>query len=190
MKPGEELSVVDDPVPAAYALPSSPGRIVVTSGMLRTLSAVERGALIAHERTHLRHRHHIFLLVLHLTAAVNPLLLPVRRTGAFVLERWADEEAAAVVDDRSLVARAVARAALAAARHPARDLAVTGGPVPQRVQALLKPPPPFRRHIVVAHAALMLVCCASLVLSAQDMDQLFDMAGPAQTTASEHHSYR
>ncbi|MEU0968684.1 M48 family metalloprotease [Streptomyces sp. NPDC005917] len=55
--------------------------------MLRLLNGQERGALLAHERAHLRHRHHVFSLVLHLTAAVNPLLRPLERAGAFAVER-------------------------------------------------------------------------------------------------------
>ncbi|WP_051839930.1 M56 family metallopeptidase [Streptomyces sp. NRRL F-5126] len=187
LAPGREIEVVDDAEPDAYALPGSPGRIVVTSGMLRALDKDERGALIAHERTHLRHRHHVFLLVFHLAGAVNPLLRPVERAGAFALERWADEEAAVAVGDRPLVARAVARAALAAGRRPRHGLAVTGGPVPQRVQALLAPPPPSRRYLVVAHVALMAVCGISLILSAQDMDHLFDMAAPGHLSVSTRH---
>ncbi|MEU9096786.1 M56 family metallopeptidase [Streptomyces sp. NPDC048361] len=177
-----ELTVVDDPVPHAFALPGSPGRIVVSSGMLRALSAEERTALLAHERSHLRHRHHLFLLTLNLAAALHPLLRPVARAGSFAVERWADEEAGAQVGDRTLVARAVARAALAAKRAPRQSLAATGGPVPQRVRALLAPPPTLRRDLVVAHALLMLVCCTSLVLSASDMDQLFDNSAPRSAT--------
>jgi Zn-dependent protease with chaperone function len=187
LPPGEELAVVDDPVPTAYALPGSPGRIVVSSAMLRILTAGERSALLAHERSHLRHRHHVFLLVLHLAAAVNPLLRPVASAGAFALERWADEDAAADIDDRPLVARAVARAALAVGGRPVRGLAATGGPVPQRVRALLAPPPAFRRRFVVVPAALMVACCASIVLSAQDMDHYVDMAGPAHVSVSARH---
>jgi hypothetical protein len=179
-----DLIVVDDPVPTAFALPGSPSRIVVSSGMLRALTPGEQRALLAHERAHLRHHHHVFLLVLQLAAAVNPLLRPVAAAGAFALERWADEEAGIVVADRPLVARAVARAALATHRSPHHALAATGGPVPQRVRALLVPPPPFRRHLVVAHTILMALCCVSLALSAQDTDQLFDMASPSHSTTS------
>jgi Zn-dependent protease with chaperone function len=185
---GGDLAVVEDPVPTAFALPGSPGRVVVSSGMLQVLTADERRALLAHERAHLRHRHHVFLLLLHLTAAVNPLLRPVSEAGGFALERWADEDAAAAVADRHLVARAVARAALAASHAPSPALAASGGPVPQRVQALLAPPPPFRRHLVVAHAVLMVVCCLSLARCAQDMDEIFDLAAvSAQATASAPH---
>ncbi|MFJ2651595.1 M56 family metallopeptidase [Streptomyces sp. NPDC087420] len=104
---------MDDPVPVAFALPGAPGRVVVSSTMLRALTADERRALLAHERAHLRHRHHVFLLVTQLTAAVNPLMRPVADGGGFALERRADEDAGTVVGDPPLVARAVARAALA-----------------------------------------------------------------------------
>ncbi|MFI6685187.1 M48 family metalloprotease [Streptomyces sp. NPDC050485] len=188
---GSDLAVVDDPVPQAFALPGSPGRIVVSSGMLRALSADERTALLAHERAHLRHRHHVFLLVLRLASALDPLLRPVARAGSFAVERWADEEAGTLVGDRPLVARAVARAALAAKRAPRHSLAATGGPVPQRVRALLAPPPPFRRDLVAAHALLMVICCFSLALSASDMDQLLDTASPGHlhTAAGAHHRH-
>jgi Zn-dependent protease with chaperone function len=179
-----DLAVVDDPVPTAFALPGMPGRIVVSSSMLQALSGDERRALLAHERAHLRHRHHLFLLVLQMTAAVHPLLRPLIREGAFTVERWADEEAAAEVANRTLVAHAVARAALATKRAPQRTLAATGGPVPRRVQALLTPPTPFRRGPVLVCAALTLVCCASLAEAAHDTERLFENA--MHTSAAPH----
>jgi Zn-dependent protease with chaperone function len=119
-----ELAVLDDEVPRAFALPGAPGRIVVSKGMLRCLGDAEREALLAHERAHLRGRHHRFQTVWRLTAAANPLLRPLAGAGGFVLERWADEEAAVRVGSRTVVARAVGRAALAAAdaSRPAADL--------------------------------------------------------------------
>lgn len=177
-----DLAVLDDPVPAAFALPGTPGRVVVSSGMLQALTADERPALLAHERAHLACRHHLFLLVLQLAAAVNPLLRPLTQAGAFALERWADEEAGAAVADRPLVARAVARAALATKRTRQPAMAATGGPVPQRVQALLAPPTPLRRGLVMAFATLIVACSASPALAAHDMDRLFDAAIPSHTT--------
>jgi hypothetical protein len=180
------LAVIDDPVPTAFALPGSPGRIVVSSGMLQALAADERRALLAHERAHLRHRHHMFVLIMQVAAALNPLLRPVSKAGGYALERWADEDAAAAVADRRLVARAVARAALAAKRVPSAALAATGGPVPARVQALLAPPPRVRRHLVVAHILLMTVCCVSLALSADDMDDMLEAASPQPSAVTLH----
>ncbi|MGX1855304.1 M48 family metalloprotease [Streptomyces sp. NBC_01456] len=173
--PGGELAVIDIPEPEAYALPGAPGRIVVSRGMLRALDDAERQALLAHERAHLRHRHHTFQITWRLTAAVNPLLRPLATSGAFVLERWADEDAAAATGDRTVVARAVARAALAtsgARRHPGA-LAAAGGPVPRRVRALFAPPRRPRRLPLIAGGLLLALCCGSLAEAAVDTDAMF-----------------
>ncbi|MFE8944284.1 M56 family metallopeptidase [Streptomyces sp. NPDC007856] len=182
--PGDvELAVLDDDAPLAFALPGGPGRIVVSRGMLCCLGDDERAALLAHERAHLRGRHHLFLSLWRLTSALNPLLRPLAHTGAFVLERWADEEAAARVGDRAAVARAVGRAALAAAGASRPALAATGGEVPQRVRALLAPPPARRASPFLAGALLLTVCCASLANAASDSDRMVDSAIRAQCAA-------
>lgn len=179
-----ELAVVDDDVPLAFALPGAPGRIVVSRGMLRCLDGHEREALLAHERAHLRGRHHLFQSLWRLTAALNPLLRPLAVAGGFVLERWADEEAAERVGDRTVVAHAVGRAALASAGASRPfALAVTGGAVPQRVRALLAPPPARRSLPFVAGGLLLAVCCASLAGAASDSDRLVDSAQRAQCAA-------
>jgi Zn-dependent protease with chaperone function len=183
LRGGTELAVLDDDAPLAFALPGRPGRIVVSRGMLRCLGDDEREALLAHERAHLRGRHHLFLSLWRLTAALNPLLRPLAGTGAFVLERWADEEAAARLGDRSVVARAVGHAALASAGAPRPALAVTGGEVPQRVRALLAPPPARRSLPFLAGALLLTVCCASLANAASDSDRMVDSAKRARCAA-------
>ncbi|MEU9154736.1 M56 family metallopeptidase [Streptomyces sp. NPDC048417] len=191
-----ELAVIDDDVPLAFALPGAPGRIVVSRGMLCCLGDDEREALLAHERAHLRGRHHLFQGLWRLTAALNPLLRPVTVAGEFVLERWADEEAAERVGDRRVVAHAVGRAALASAgaSRPAA-LAATGGVVPQRVRALLAPPPARRSLPLLAGGLLLAVCCASLANAASDSDQMLDGAqwalctehtGGAATAPTDH----
>ncbi|NJP43427.1 M56 family metallopeptidase [Actinacidiphila epipremni] len=139
---GGDLTVLDDDGPDAYALPGRPGRIVVTTGMLRALDPAEREVLLAHERAHLAGRHHHFLTALALACACHPALLLLRAPLAYALERWADESAAAAVGDRRVAARAIGRAALAArptAARPHVALSATTGPVPRRVAALLTP---------------------------------------------------
>ncbi len=69
---GSELSVIDTAQPQAFAVPGRPGRIVVTTGLLRRLDATERRAVLAHERAHLDHHHHLHHSAAHLSAAVNP----------------------------------------------------------------------------------------------------------------------
>ncbi|MGW2835591.1 M56 family metallopeptidase [Streptomyces sp. NPDC001286] len=183
--PGDtELVVLDNEAPQAFALPGAPGRIVVSRGMLRCLPDAEREALLAHERAHLRGRHHHFQTVWRLTAAANPLLRPLAEAGGFVLERWADEEAAARIGSRTVVARADGRAALASAGMPrTASLAATGGAVPQRVQALLAPPPPRRTLPFAAGALLLTLCCASLANAASDSENLVESAQRARCAA-------
>ncbi|MEY9966523.1 beta-lactamase regulating signal transducer with metallopeptidase domain [Streptacidiphilus sp. MAP12-16] len=181
---GGDLVVLQDAVPDAYALPGGPlprarnrGRIVVTTGMLRALSAAEREVLLAHERAHLTCRHHRFLLLADLAAALHPLLRPLREGVAYSVERWADETAAVSVADRRLVARAIGRAALAGAgggdlsgrsrRLAGVAMGVAAGPVPRRVAALLGPdlavsPARIRRRSALTAALLATVLALSV----------------------------
>ncbi|MFC9926375.1 M48 family metalloprotease [Streptomyces sp. NPDC127190] len=157
-----DLCVVDSPRPDAYALPGRPHRIVVTTAMLRSLDGKEREALFAHERAHNAGGHHYFLAAAELAAHCHPALRRVRDSIRLAAERAADEDAAASVGDRRLTARAIARAALAGqsapSSRPAFAAAAAGGPVPQRVQALLAAPLAPRAGRAVA--ALLLVCAA------------------------------
>lgn len=138
-----ELIVAASEVPQAFAIPGRPGRILVTSAMLSALAPAERRVLLAHERAHLTHRHGVLVTAVSLAAAADPLLTPVRRAVAFLVERWADEQAAATVGDRRATARALARAALTAGRaRAACALGFTDRAVTRRIAALQATPPP------------------------------------------------
>jgi hypothetical protein len=160
--------------PLAFSVPGRGGRIAISSGMLAALDPRERCALLAHERAHLRCRHHFFLAAVALSTLANPLLRPLGSAARFTLERWADEAAADRVGNRTLVATAVAKAALASRPKTSFAMAATGGPVPRRVSALLAAPSPRRRVL----AALL----ATLVLGAAGWS-----ADAALTTATELH---
>ncbi|GHB54927.1 hypothetical protein GCM10010347_26010 [Streptomyces cirratus] len=186
-----ELVVLTDEHPDAYALPGSPGRIVVTSGMLRALSAPEREALLAHERAHLRDRHHVFTALVDLAALCHPALRILREPLAYALERSADESAARTVGSRRLTARAIGRAALAARAssagdrtRPALALSATTGPVPRRVAALLgsSTEPRTARPLARSFAALAVAACLALSAGAslQAADDLHDGIEVAQ----------
>ncbi|MFG3024282.1 M56 family metallopeptidase [Streptomyces sp. NPDC048254] len=142
--PGDtELVVAASKVPQAFAIPGRPGRILVTSAMLSALAPAERRVLLAHERAHLTHRHGRMVTAMTLAAAANPLLRPVRAAVTFLVERWADEQAATEVGDRVTTARALARAALSAGRaRPSCALNFTDRAVTRRVAALQMTPPP------------------------------------------------
>jgi Zn-dependent protease with chaperone function len=136
-----DLVVVDTDRPDAYALPGRPRRVVVTTAMLRALPADELAVLLAHERAHLLHRHHLYAAVAEAAAACNPMLRSVRDHITFHIERWADEEAAQTTGSRPLAARSLIRAALAIAdaartREPQGALAYLRHRVTARVGAL------------------------------------------------------
>lgn len=179
------LVVVHDDAPDAYALPGMSGRVVVSTAMLRALPAPERRVLLAHEAAHLRHHHHVYLQLVELSAAANPLLLPLASSVRIGVERWADEDAAAAVGDRTLAARAVARASLARrAAAPATPtlgvaLRMAGGAAAARTRALLAPAPRPRRPLAAAVAALMLVGAVGAVGAGTHTEHLFDVAQSA-----------
>lgn len=159
-----ELIVIDDGPPEAYALAGLPGRTVVSRSMLRLLSAPERSALLAHERSHVRHHHFVYLNLVQVAAAANPLLRPLVAAVKLSVERWADSDAAIDVGDRRLVATTLARASLA--RHgqpsgrPAASLAAAASDVRQRIDGLTRPAG-CRRSLLAAGALLLAALCAA-----------------------------
>ncbi|MEU8488864.1 M56 family metallopeptidase [Streptomyces sp. NPDC048641] len=172
----------------AFALPGyrgRRGRVVVTSGMVRSLKAGEREVLLAHERAHLAGRHHLLSAVVDLAAVVHPALRSLRQALVFHLERWADEEAATVVGDRRVAAAAIARAALSGASHRRVGgypvLSAASGPVPQRVEALLLPEPAAprggaRRAGAVALAGMVVVTAMAALALAYGLHEYVEYA--------------
>jgi len=141
-----ELAVVALAAPHAFAVPGRPGRILVTQGLLSVLDGNERRVVLAHERAHLQGRHHWLRAATEVSAALNPVLIPVREAVAFLVERSADEHAAAVTGSRKLVAAAIAKVALAGGadggvRAWSAALPFVGCGVSARVAALHADPP-------------------------------------------------
>jgi len=130
----------------AYAVPGRrdlADQIVVSAGLVTMLDEEELGAVLDHERAHLRHRHHELLRLARDLDSRLSWLRPVRRsTGVLRLavERAADEDAAATSPDaRPAVRRALLKAtALAVGPVPSFTDTGTIGP---RLQALAAPPP-------------------------------------------------
>ncbi|OXM59713.1 M56 family metallopeptidase [Amycolatopsis vastitatis] len=184
--PAAGIIILRGKEPVAFSAPGRGGRIAISSGMLDALTPAERDALLAHERAHLRLRHHRFLIAITLAAALNPLLRPLCSAARFALERWADEAAAQDIGDRTVVAKAVAKAALAGRPEPGFALAATGGPVPRRVSALLTAPA-RRLPAALLSAALVLGVTgwsAQTVLdSATDLHQNLESAQDSATDA-------
>jgi hypothetical protein len=164
--PQAGLVVADWAAPLAIAVPGRPGHLLVTTGILRLLDADERRVVFAHEHSHLAHHHHRLVAAAAAAAALNPLLIPVREAVAYLVERWADEDAAAAVGDRELTARAVARAALGTLRPgPAPALGMHGGPAVHRVRALGEPAPARRRRRLFGPALIGASCLAAIAVA-------------------------
>lgn len=163
--PAGELAVMRDPQPQAYAVPDhggdGGGRILVSTGLLQAATAGDRRVVLAHERAHLRLAHHRLRATAELAAAVNPLLIPLRQATSYLVERWADEDAAAATGSRAGAGTALARVALAAGPPPRANagvLAFHRHAVPSRVHALRSAP--VRSRPVFAGACLLVVALA------------------------------
>lgn len=154
----------------AYAQPRRGGRgvVVVSRGMLRALTGAERRALLAHERAHLDHHHHLYVWAARLAAAANPLVTPLARAVDVAVEKWADSEAVRDVGDPRIVARAIGAAAGNGSGQPRSALGAGGGAVVERVRFLLDPPPKWSRAgaawLIVGMAFSWISVVAVLVL--------------------------
>ncbi|MGO1056274.1 M48 family metalloprotease [Crossiella sp. CA198] len=175
------VTVHDDRIDA-YALPGAAGergRIVITTGMVELLGERQRAAVIAHERAHLDGGHQRLVWLASLAAIMHPLLRPVAKQVAYLVERAADEAAAEELGDRREVAKALGHAALASARQaraliPHRSLAALGaqpGVVPRRVAALLAPGEQRRWASVL----LGLVAVGTVVWTGECVYDLFEL---------------
>jgi hypothetical protein len=198
------LVVHDQDEPEAFAIPGGrkdQGRIVVSTGMLCTLSAAERRVLLAHEAAHLHHGHYRYRVLATLITAANPLLATIPAAIHQLTERWADEDAATAVDDRQLAARTLARAALAThhARRPSADGAVLcfgRNDVANRVRALLADAPPRRPVAAALLAVALTTCLISAWEAGHDTAQMFHRASdryharPISITAATGHEVR
>jgi Zn-dependent protease with chaperone function len=96
--PGGRLVV--SAAPMAYCLPGRRPRLVLTSAVLARLAPAALDAVVAHERAHLRQRHHLVLLPFAAWQAALPWL-PAARTArasvALLVEALADDTARARV---------------------------------------------------------------------------------------------
>ena len=184
----DAVSVLDTDDIDAFTAPS--GRVFVTEGLLAAVTPAERDIVVAHERSHCRHRHVWWRMAVELAAAVNPLLGPTARAIGHMTERWADEDAARIADRRT-VAQTIGRVALLRT-HGARAGAAgaTGGEVPQRVRALLDPPPRARPTYVLAVLLLMAALAATTVAVEQTCESLFENAMSSQTDSTVATAHR
>lgn len=175
-RPCPELGVVvlDHDAPAAYCMPCGRYRLVVSAGALAALGTGQLHAVLAHERAHLRYRHHLMLAVATALARAFPRVPLFAQAGPElgVLAEMAADDVAARRHDRHHLAKAL----VILSRVDTRPAALAaGGPAAiARVQRLLAPPQQRRaRHARVAAAAGLLlpaaIACLPLIMAACDV---------------------
>jgi Zn-dependent protease with chaperone function len=175
--PGTGAVVLDDPRPAAYCVAGHPAAIVITSGALAVLDQPQLAAVLAHERAHLAHRHHLLTMASRGLAAVFPGVPLFTHGSAEVasLAEMAADDAAARGSGRptviaALLALATGTVIPAAALQGA--LAAATQSVPARVERMLAPHRPvtsaaFAAALALAAAVLAAAPVALAVLSAR-----------------------
>jgi Zn-dependent protease with chaperone function len=174
-RPCPELGVVvlDHDAPAAYCMPSGRYRLVVSAGALAALGSDQLQAVLAHERAHLRYRHHLMLAVAAALARAFPRVPLFAQAGAElgVLAEMAADDAAA----RRHGPDHLAEALVILARSGTRPAALAaGGPVAiARIQRLLAPPRQRQARLarLAATAGLLLpaaIACLPLIIAACD----------------------
>jgi Zn-dependent protease with chaperone function len=180
---GADVVILAQATTDAYAVPGRPGRVFVSEGMLATLDRDEYDAMLAHERSHLRHHHHWHRAAAQLAHALNPLLLRLPRTQVWLTERWADEDAAHD-HDRMVVASALTRAAAAGVTaRPHGVLTLAGDPVEQRVAALLDERPRRRPVTVLVTLTILVLSVCGTLDGATDEATLLHSAISAPVTS-------
>ena len=156
-----DATVVHTEVLAAYCLPGRRERVVLTTATVAALEPAELAAVIAHERAHLRQRHHLALAAARGLARAFPAV-PLFAVAAVevarLLELCADDAAASDTDGVSVAGALVA---LAGMRAPAAALAAAGSVGAVRVSRLLDP----RETVGVTGRAVVLLGLTLVVVA-------------------------
>ncbi len=142
----------------AYCVPGGAGRIVVSTAAERELDHDELAAVLAHERAHLRGRHHLLVQVTHVLAKAVPFasVRALHDEVCTLVEMAADDQACKDGDRESLLTALVS---LGTARAAVPGLAVNGAATVARALRLTEPgtPPPLARRAGVCAVAVGLV---------------------------------
>lgn len=149
--------------PGVYCVPGRRSGIVVTRGAVEALTPGQMRAVMAHERAHLRGRHHLLVAWVRLLDDAFPRV-PLLRAAARqvpVLVEWAaDDRAARAVGVPPLV-HALGAMASSRTSGAAAALSISGACAVQRVRRLLAPAPACARI-----RGLVLTCATLAVLIA------------------------
>lgn len=165
--------IVPDPTALVYCVPGQGGRVVFTSAAVEQLTLTQRAAVLAHERAHLRGRHHLLIASASVLARAFPRILLFRTSFEHttqLVEMRADDLAS-----RGCGGRPVADALLVLAEMTSSPtvLAASAVTTAHRIARLLSDQPPrndsgwTRVHRVVgACSAAALLAVSPVLLTA------------------------
>jgi Zn-dependent protease with chaperone function len=162
-RPYEDVSIIGLPEPTAFCVPGRHPQIVISQSAMLRLSDDQLGAVVSHERAHLRHRHAAWATWATLLADSFPrwsLTRAYARAVPRLHEMQADDLAAKASGGRVVTASLLALAA----PHPSGALAMAGGDVAVRAGRLLAPPRPARGPLTGVGVGLGLVLMIPVVL--------------------------
>ena len=159
----EGFSVLPAAEPAAWSVAAGGGRVVLTDSAVARLDDAQLQAVLAHERAHLRGRHHLIGTLMAAAAVALPCALTraAASQATALLEMRADDVAA-----RWHGADVVASALLTlTGAAPTGGLGAGGTAIRDRLDRLFNPPVParWRMTVLVATAGTGLVAPAALV---------------------------
>jgi len=174
-RPGQEpgVAILDHDAPAIYCMPRGRYHIVISSGALDALTPGQLHAVLAHERAHLRLRHH---LVLSLATALSrafprvPLLKQAQPQLAVLAEMAADDAAVRRYSREDLAAALVV---LGSTGARTATLAASGPDAIARLRRILATEQPrtglARLAAVTGLIPAAAIACLPLLLAACDL---------------------
>ena len=163
--PGSRVRILDHPSPAAYCLPGREPRVVVSQGVLRSMSPRSVEAVLAHEGAHLSARHDLlveFFSVIHETMPAPLRCSAAMREVRLLVEALADRASVRKVGPEATTA---ALLTLAGSSAPEAAMAASGGTA-ERIEIIRHSgPKPLLSATMYAYAVGLLAL--PLVLLAQ-----------------------
>ena len=155
----DELVVLPTDRAVAVSVPVLPGQagrdqIVVSEGLLDTLTPEQLDAVLRHEVAHLRRGHHHHLAVAAVVDHAFAWFPPTRASTAtlrLALERSADEEAASTCGDRDVVREALVAVTASLVAGPGLAAFSAAETIGERLHALddVPPHPRFASHLLL-----------------------------------------
>ncbi|MGH8826733.1 MAG: M56 family metallopeptidase [Jiangellaceae bacterium] len=179
------VTVLDDDRPYVYCVAGRRHRIVLTTGASSRLDTAQMSAVLAHERAHLRGRHHLVIGAAGALARAFPWLpmfAVARDEVTRLVELVADDRASRSVHRFDL---AEAMLTLSAGAPPAGALAIGGSSAAARVRRLIAGHRPIQAWAVaVGVSAVVTLVAAPLIALATPAV----MAGPDCCATEQQHA--